>query len=56
MGFIRISQVVLLVAGGGVRTPELPASAAPADSHKKFGHDLLLKVLMCNMHEIWSFD
>jgi len=26
------------------------------DSHKNFGPDLLLKVLMFNMHEIWSFD
>ena len=26
------------------------------DSHKNFGPDLLLKVLMFNMHKIWSFD
>ena len=26
------------------------------ESHKKFGPDLLLKVLMFNMHEIWLFD
>ena len=26
------------------------------ESHKNFGPDLLLKVLMFNMHEIWSFD
>ena len=26
------------------------------DSHKNFGPDLLLKVLMFNRHEIWSFD
>ena len=25
-------------------------------SHKNVGPDLLLKVLMFNMHEIWSFD
>ena len=27
-----------------------------SDSHRNFGPDLLLKVLMFNMHEIWSFD
>ena len=26
------------------------------DSHKNFGPDLLLKVLVFNMHGIWSFD
>jgi len=26
------------------------------DSHQNFGPNLLLKVLMFNMHEIWSFD
>jgi len=26
------------------------------DSHKNFCPDLLLKVLMLNMHKIWSFD
>jgi len=26
------------------------------DSHKIFGPDLLLKVLMFNMHKMWSFD
>jgi len=41
---------------GGPGTRGTDSWLHDTDSYKNVGPDLLLKVLMFNMHEIWSFD
>jgi len=50
------SNNVCSQTAGGPGTRGTDSRLHDTDSLKNFGPNLLLKVLMFNMHEIWSFD
>jgi len=50
------SNRVCSQTAGGSGTRGTDSWLHDTDSHKNFGSNLLLKVLMFNMHEISSFD
>jgi len=49
---LYFSNTVCSQTPGGLQEPEAQIHGCMALTHKSFGRDLLLKVLMFNMHEI----